>query len=114
MRRRAEVDPGDANADLREAVGVESGTAGNVEEVRPGFQPQPGDHALDLRPDLGQPAAGGAVALIEVLAQHPLAKFRVVPREIAAVLPGDRRRVAVVNTSERGQQARLPACSGSR
>src|SRR5450756_2636986 len=35
--------------------------------------------------------AGGAVALIEMLSEHPLAESRLVPGQIVALLPGHRR-----------------------
>ncbi len=59
--------------------------------MRAGRQAQPFEHPLDLGAQFWEAPAGGAVALIEMLSEHPLAESRLVPGQIVALLPGHRR-----------------------
>jgi len=43
---------------------------------------------LHLAADFGQGPAGRAVALIQMLGQHPPAELRLIPRQVFAVAPG--------------------------
>ena len=87
---RAEINAGDRDPAAGELRGIEARAAGHVEQTGAGGQPQPIPHHLHLAADLRQPAAGRAVALVQMLLQHPLAEGRVIPRQVAAVPPRHR------------------------
>ena len=96
----AKVDAGDPRATPRQFDGVQARATGYVKYMTFRLEAEMLPQPIYLTQKLWLLAAGSAMALIQMLAQHTLAEERIVPRQIGAVAPGHSRLRSPVDAPE--------------